>query len=98
MLVTNLTTKVASIDTAVGSKNFEAVWKDAHSIKGSAMQCSLQQLAEAAKNMEHHFKALDSGSVAPDDAAMQTLVLTLKSEAARVQGSTAALRVQQAGA
>jgi len=89
MISTNLDQKLAVIKNAVTTGDHVAIWKAAHSVKGSALQCSLDGLSEAAKQVELRFK--ESGEVTQEKTQLLDI---LANEAKRVQISSANLTAQ----
>jgi len=81
-MCSTLKDRIDDIDKGLNAGTTEMVWKAAHGIKGSALQCSLSALAEAAKNTEHHFKGIPDNQSTPE--ARTQLVNQLRYEVNRV--------------
>lgn len=82
MTCTSLKEKIAAISANL--EDHDAIWKAAHTIKGSALQCGLERLGQAAKDVERAYKEPDNYGL----SQRLDFLETFKSEASRVYKST----------
>ncbi|GBG27621.1 Hypothetical Protein FCC1311_038442 [Hondaea fermentalgiana] len=94
LLADGLDEKLTAAFESFPKDDWEGVWRQAHSIKGSSLQCSLDVLGNAAMEVELYFKKVDKDGETPDKALMTKMLKKLAHESRRVQNSTARLKAQ----
>lgn len=69
MISSSLKEKLEMMQTE--SQKADDIWKAAHTIKGTALQCGLENLAEAAKNLERAYKNPEGDDLSKREDFMQ---------------------------
>jgi len=94
LLANGLDEKLTKAFESFPKDDWEGVWRQAHSIKGSSLQCSLNALGNIAMEVELYFKKVDKEGETPDRKHMADMLNKLAYESRRVQNATVTLKAK----
>mmetsp|Transcript_8118 Transcript_8118/g.10269 ORF Transcript_8118/g.10269 Transcript_8118/m.10269 type:complete len:128 (+) Transcript_8118:184-567(+) len=90
MVRNSLEEKLVTLKTSIETEDTMSVWKIAHTIKGTALQCGLDRLAFASENLERAFRQPEGDDMTKRSLYYQTFV----NESERVIGTARKLGAQ----